>query len=344
MKQERHPMDRDLEAFLIRSRLFQTGAPIRVTTLSGGVSCDVWRVDLDDRTICVKRALPQLRVAANWEAPMSRNGHEWAWLTCAARHLPHAVPELLAHDPELGMFAMEFLDPSRFPVWKGLLLAGVIDASFAGHVARDLAILHRATAADETIASAFRTREAFYALRIDPYLLEAARRNPSVAAPLQTLAKETLATEIALVHGDVSPKNILVGAGGPVFLDAETAWFGDPAFDLAFCLNHLLLKCMARPVHTDAYLGCFAAFGSVYLASVSWENAAGLEARAARLLPALLLARVDGKSPVEYLTESDRRLARRTACRLLHDTPLRLGEMADAWRAALTLQLPHSYP
>ena len=100
----------------------------------------------------------------------------------------------------------------------------------------------------------------------------------------------------------MSPKNILCGPTSPVFLDAECAWYGDPAFDLAFCLNHLLLKAVHQPAQSAALLAAFDSMAGAYLAQVNWEPSASLQARAAGLLPALLLARVDGKSPVEYLT------------------------------------------
>ena len=119
----------------------------------------------------------------------------------------------------------------------------------------------------------------------------------------------------ALVHGDVSPKNILIGRRGPVFLDAECAWYGDPAFDLAFCLNHLLLKCLWNRRAASRFLACFDAPGrDLSRAASTGRRATTLEARAARLLPALLLARIDGKSPVEYITaESDKGRVRRIA-------------------------------
>jgi 5-methylthioribose kinase len=303
--------------------------------MSGGVSCDVWRIDTNGRAFCVKRALPRLRVDSIWEAPVSRNATEWAWIEFASNHFPKAVPKLLALDAERGMFAMEFLDPARFPVWKQLLLDGVIDCDVSAAVANILAHLHQVSAGNEAGAKNFDTGRAFLALRIDPYILEAARRNPDVSSALNKLAEQTLARKIALVHGDVSPKNILIGPDGPVFLDAETAWYGDPAFDLAFCLNHLLLKCLARPHFATAYLDCFAAFRTVYLNSVAWERPADLEQRAARLLPALLLARVDGKSPVEYLRELDRCFVRKTACPLILGSPHRLDEISEVWRAAI---------
>jgi Ser/Thr protein kinase RdoA (MazF antagonist) len=145
----------------------------------------------------------------------------------------------------------------------------------------------------------------------------------------------TAQTRRVLVHGDVSPKNILVGPAGPVLLDAECAWFGDPAFDLAFCLNHLLLKCAWVPAARAGYLACFDALAAAYLARVSWEEPALLEARAAALLPGLFLARVDGKSPVEYLTDEAWKQRVRDVARALLAQPVpRLQQVAQAWRLA----------
>ena len=143
-----------------------------------------------------------------------------------------------------------------------------------------------------------------------------------------------------LVHGDVSPKNILQRPGPqgatPVFLDAECAWYGDPAFDLAFCLNHLLLKCLWVPPATAGFLAAFEAFHAAYLAGVDWEPREALESRTAALLPGLLLARVDGKSPVEYLTtEPQRDTVRRAAIPLLQAPVQRLGALREHWHKEL---------
>src|SRR5690606_24157272 len=117
--------------------------------------------------------------------------------------------------------------------------------------------VHAATAADAQVAGQFPTLPLFEALRLDPYLRATGRRHPRLAARLDALADRTAAGRIALVHGDVSPKSIMSGPRGPVFLDAECAWYGDPAFDVAFCLNHLLLKCLARPEAVPALLQAF---------------------------------------------------------------------------------------
>jgi thiamine kinase-like enzyme len=224
-----------------------------------------------------------------------------------------------------------------------LLLDGAVQPDVADAVAQIMARIHTASANNAKVAARFRTREAFYALRIEPYLVEAARQNPIVATSLNRLAQGTLHTELALVHGDLSPKNILVGPEGPVILDAETAWYGDPAFDVAFCLNHFLLKCAARPRFTDGYLSCFGSFCEAYFSGVAWEDADDTESRAARLLPALLLARVDGKSPVEYLDSSQQSFVRNCAIELINAPPTGLGELAKIWRRRIT-QLRRGHP
>ena len=189
---------------------------------------------------------------------------------------------------------------------------------------------------DETID--FRTGAIFHAIRLEPYLLATAVHHPDLEGQLRGLSERTAQARIALVHGDVSPKNILLGPSGPVFLDAECAWYGDPAFDAAFCLNHFLLKCVARPQWSDRFLGCYAAFSDAYLADVTWEPRAEIESRIASLLPGLFLARIDGKSPVEYITdERDKRMVRDTARPLIERPPAHLAEISTRWRRALAL-------
>ena len=327
----------DLQAFLVKAGLAKPDDRQIWTTLGGGVSSDIWRVDIGERTVCVKRALAKLRVAADWRAPVSRNLYEWRWFETVRGILPGAVPTPLAADHDLGVFAMSYLDEKSHPVWKSLLMRGEVDIATATSVGDRLGTIHAATARNDTIARAFPTDELFHALRPEPYLLASAVRRPEVADALIGLATRTESIHLALVHGDVSPKNILVGPHGPVFLDAETAWYGDPAFDLAFCLNHLLLKCLVAPSVVAALRESFEMLAAAYLARVDWEPPQELEARTASLLPGLLLARVDGKSPVEYLTrDDDKELVRAAALPMLRHPPTRLQEGADRWIARLS--------
>lgn len=304
--------------------------------LTGGVASDIWLVQGAKAPFVVKRALAKLRVAADWRAPVARNASEVAWLRCVAGILPDCVPAILTHDPKLGFFAMEFLAPDSYPVWKSELRNGRIDAGFAGAVGTALATIHARTAQRSDIAPQFNDSSVFRALRVEPYLEYTATRHPQIGDALRALGSGVLGRHVALVHGDISPKNILVGPKGPVFLDAECAWFGEPTFDLAFCLNHLLLKCLWVPACATAYAASYDALAAAYLAGVGWEDAAALEARAAALLPALLLARIDGRSPVEYV--EDERLkafVRAFAIPLIMSPPRDLSMIRNAWMTAL---------
>jgi aminoglycoside phosphotransferase (APT) family kinase protein len=317
-------------AFLRKHGLAAADEVPPATALSGGVSSDIWRVDLRTGPICVKRALPRLRVEQLWEVPVERNRYERMWMETANAIIPGVAPKVLASD-DSGCFAMQLLE--GYPLWKAELAEGRADRDFAANVGGYLARIHAATAGDKNCAAKFDTDKNFHAIRLEPYLLAAGNVHASLQKRLTELSERTANTRLALVHGDVSPKNILIGPDGPVFLDAECAWYGDPAFDLAFCLNHLLLKGLWVPVRRKAFLQCYDVLAEAYLAGVDWEPRAAIEMRAATLLPGLLLARVDGKSPVEYLkADADKDFVREIAGRFLREPPAALAEVRGAWQ------------
>jgi len=317
-------------AFLRKHGLAAADEVPPAVALSGGVSSDIWRVDLRSGSICVKRALPRLRVEQLWEVPVERNRYERMWMETANAIIPGVAPRVLAAD-DSGCFAMQLLE--GYPLWKAELAEGRADREFAARVGSCLARIHAATAGDKACAAKFDTDTNFHAIRLEPYLLAAGKVHVSLEKQLMELSERTARTRLALVHGDISPKNILVGPQGPVFLDAECAWYGDPAFDLAFCLNHLLLKGLWVPVRRKAFLQCYDVLAETYLAGAAWEPRAGIEMRAATLLPGLLLARVDGKSPVEYLkSAADKDFVREIAGRFLRAPPGTLAEVRGAWQ------------
>lgn len=320
-----HPNDPAVTEFLHRAGL---GAPTHMEALPGGVSSDIWRVEIAGKRICVKRALPRLRVAQVWEAPIERNRYERQWLQTALKAVPGSAPKVLAWDDAAGLFAMEYVDG---PVWKNLLSEGKAHPPFATKVGIALAAIHASSAGKAEIEQAFPTDAIFHAIRLEPYLVATATKHPDLAGTLQRLEQRTAASKHCLVHGDVSPKNILVAPHGPVFLDAECAWYGDPAFDLAFCLNHMLLKCIWVPAARARFMECFIALYSAYLRGVTWEPAAAVEERTATLLPGLLLGRVDGKSPVEYLDGAGQALVRDAARKLLVRGERTLLGLHNAW-------------
>lgn len=300
---------------LRRMKIVSAHQSAEFVPLAGGVSSDIYRVQLPTRVICVKRALAKLKVAADWRAPVERNHWEVEWMRVAAGIVPAAVPAILGEDPEAGAFAMEWLPPERYPVWKSLLAEGRGTTALAASVGATLGRIHAATADRPELAARFATDANFHAIRLDPYLLTTGRAHPDLAPRLEALVATTAATQRVLVHGDFSPKNILQGPDGPVILDAECAWYGDPAFDLAFVLNHLLLKGVWHPQWRHDYAAMYRALVAAYRDHVLWEPWPEVAARTAALLPGLLLARVDGKSPVEYVTTDAERDAIRAFAR-----------------------------
>ena len=331
-------MPPEIVASLVRMGLMKRDENPPFQALTGGVSSDIWRVDLKSGPVCIKRALAQLKVAALWEAPVERNSFELAWMKTARSIVPSAAPEILGEDSAAGMFIMRFLDPREYPLWKAQLRDGVADPDTAGRVGDSLGRIHAATAGDDEVAAAFDTDYIFHSIRLEPYLLATAKAHPDRAGALEGLVETTAQNKRALVHGDVSPKNILIAAEGPVFLDAECAWYGDPAFDLAFCLNHMLLKCLWTPVAARGFMACFQALGAAYFKHVTWEPRADIEGRVARLLPGLFLGRVDGKSPVEYLTEErGKEKVRKVARAFLAEPADRIAAIAAAWEKDLGL-------
>lgn len=326
---------------LVRRLLDAAGLGERKVTeiapLSGGVSSDIVVVTLDDRSrFCAKRALPALKVAGDWRAPVERSRFEAGWLKRADAIVPGSVPAVLAESEPDNALLMAYLPPADYCLWKTELLAGRWIEGAPEAVARTLARIHAATWGDAEVAAAFATDPMFDALRLDPYLRTLAERHPEVGGAILAVLDATASTRLALVHGDVSPKNILIHQrdGHPVFLDAECAWYGDPAFDAAFCLNHLLIKALHVSTLREQLAAGATAFLETWLGGLPAEERAAAERRVLALLPCLMLARVDGKSPVEYLSEAGREQVRALAPPFIRKPPERLAALFAAIGAA----------
>lgn len=324
---------------LLRRAGITAAGSLDIVPLTGGVSSDIVRIGLPGgRFLCAKRALPRLKVASDWQAPLERNRYEAAWLRCAGRIVPGVAPAVLAEDDAHGVVLLDYLPPADYRLWKAELLAGRADPATPLGVADALGRIHAATLNDPAVAAAFATDTLFDALRLDPYLRTLAVRQPALARPILACLETTAATKVALVHGDVSPKNILVSVhdGHPVLLDAECAWYGDPAFDAAFCLNHLLLKAVHVPAIRSALLEQAAAFFATWISHFPKHLRTETARRVAVLLPCLMLARVDGKSPVEYLGTHEQQLVRDIAMPLIAEPPEALGPILARLHAHLS--------
>lgn len=268
---------------------------LRVTPLTGGVSSDVFLLEDGSRRLVAKRSIPKLRVAEDWPCHPSRIWREVDALRLLAPVC--SVPEVVYEDRAEFLYVMTAAPADAEP-WKSRLLRG--DASPL--VARRVGEIHAAMLAQR----GFDDLGFFEELRIDPYYTFTATRHPDLAWAFARATQACRENRWGLVHGDWSPKNIMVGAGAqPVALDFECVHWGDPAYDAAFLLNHLLLKTFYRPSAAAAYRHCALAY---------WEPLPAIDFAAVMIhLPVLMLARMDGKSPVDYLTEREpvRALARR---------------------------------
>jgi aminoglycoside phosphotransferase (APT) family kinase protein len=317
---------RELLAMLRETNLAGANENPGIQPLTGGVSSTILRVCLRRGDVCVKQALPTLKVERAWHAPTERVLAEIAWITTVAQFCPDNVPRILASDVPRRAFVMAYLPPSRYANWKSDLLGGRVHSAIGKQVGELLGKVHQRTADSAELAGRFSNDEQFFALRLEPYFIETSRQHPDLKGRLLEITRAVQANKLALVHGDVSPKNILIGSEGPVLLDAECACYSDPAFDLAFLLTHILLKAVHLPGESTLFTALFDSVLLSYSSLITWESPRAFEARVAALVPALMLARVDGKSPVEYLSSDTRVALRSTARRLLKDTPTALAE------------------
>jgi aminoglycoside phosphotransferase (APT) family kinase protein len=305
--------------------------------LAGGVSSEIWLVTDDSERFVVKRALPRLKVRDDWFADPARNRVEHDCLGYLNRIAPGSVPRLLFRDADAGLFAMEFLD-ERFANWKAGLLRGVAREEDAARAAKLMAALHVASWDDSEVQAGFQTWPNFFALRVEPYLLTTGSRHPKLRSLFEEEAERLGRTALALVHGDFSPKNILISPERLVLLDCEAAWFGDPAFDAAFLLNHLFLKALHLSAWRENYLRLALVCWSEYCAGLRDRFGGGLGSRIGRLLLMLMLARMDGKSPVEYIVEERKKeLVRGFVGRMLPAGAFAMEEITDNWRRSLAM-------
>ena len=290
---------------------------VTASALAGGVSNVVLAVDDGRRRVVVKQSLGRLRVREEWLAPRERVIAEAAALEAVRRLTPTRVPRVLHRDPVRNVIVIDGA-PQDWRDWKTQLLLGDITPSVGRHLGEVLGRWHSLTMTGP-LPHELEEGSSFDVLRLEPYYRTAARRVPDLSGPILDLVEEVSSRRLCLVHGDFSPKNVLVdpsGAGVPLWvIDFEVAHRGDPLFDLAFMASHLTLKAIHRPGWAELYDATLRSFLTAY----GREIQQGPVATGAELVPhlpsllshvgALLVARVVGRSPAEYLTPSEQRAA-----------------------------------
>ena len=272
------------------------------TSLGGGVSNTVLLVDTAVGPVVVKQALPKLNVEQDWFADPARTVREYNGLQAAARFLPAgSLPQTHFLDPENSIYAMQAA-PNGAVDWKQLLLSGNIDTSIALQAGNILGAIIAASWNNPALAAAFGDQTVFNQLRLDPYYKATAAKHPDLASFFQQLINSCDQRRFSLVHGDWSPKNLLVSENQVMAIDFEVVHFGDASFDAGFLLNHLMLKSFLMPQRQTQ----FEAAGLAFWQSLRQHlpaSAENFEKFTLRHWGALMLARIDGKSPAEYIKD-----------------------------------------
>lgn len=299
----------------------------RLIPLSGGISCDIFLVEDGRNRFVVKRALAKLRVRADWFADIHRNRSEWEFIRYVSRFLPDSMPRLGHCSVADNYFAMEYFD-AKFSNWKEDLMAGTARPEHAARAGNIIAQIHRHSVGDAEAMRLFDTTSTFFQLRIEAYLLAAATKQPALRPQLESEAARLAEARECLVHGDFTPKNILVGGERMILLDSEVAWYGDPAFDVASLINHFCLKALFHAPHDPGMNRLIDAFWSAYQSA---RPSSQLEPRAGPLLLMLMLARVDGKSPVEYLNPARQQFARDFVIKRMPADNFSIHHICEEW-------------
>jgi 5-methylthioribose kinase len=315
---------------LRNQRLLFEHETAEIRKLEGGVSSRTVLVRPENRpAFVVKQALPKLRVAVDWYSDPERIHREARGLEWLANLAPtETITPLLFEDRERHVIAMTAV-PEPNLNWKTALLAGDVHLGYVEQFATLLATIHvRSAQQRDVISGAFADRSFFESLRLEPYYRYSAEQVPEARAFLNDLITETLETQLALVHGDYSPKNVLIHNGRLFLVDHEVIHFGDPAFDVGFSLTHLLSKAHHLVRQRALFISAACAYVKRYLDCLDglpWRTA--LEERAVRHTLGCLLARVAGRSPLEYLTQGERTLQSRVARDLIAHPPQTLARL-----------------
>jgi 5-methylthioribose kinase len=310
----------------LRKRHWIGPEPARAAVLSGGVSNAVFRVETAQRALVIKQSRPQLRTRDPWFSDLQRVYRELEVMQMLHPFLPECVPEVLFIDRDSFVFAMSAA-PAAAVVWKSRLLAAEVDLALGARTGTLLGTIHQATAERPVSVQPFHERRVFVQLRVDPFYRRVQERRPEVAEPIERLVQQMLTVSEALCHGDFTPKNLLIHGPDVTLVDYETAHHGDPTMDLGLLLCHLVLKATLHSPRRARFFDLTRAFWRGYAAQVRFAPVAALQKRGIAHCGACLLARVDGTSPVDYLTEPARAAVRRLGTGLLLSPPERWEEV-----------------
>jgi 5-methylthioribose kinase len=309
-----------------------------VHTLPGGVSNRMFLVRrCNGECWVIKQALPRLRVATDWFSSPARNHAEAMALRWLPRLVPpDTIPGLVFEDPENHLLAMGAVPPPH-ENWKSLLLNGHLNEEHVRQFATLLAHIHRSSSIRKAeLQPIFQDQSFFESLRLEPYYAYTASQLRDAAPFLNRLIRETRQHRECLVHGDYSPKNVLIRPDRLVLLDHEVIHFGEPAFDLGFSLTHLLSKAHYLHAQRRSFVSAAHLYWRSYLQAVHpFHQSADFESRVVRHTLACLLARVAGRSTLEYFNPDHRRTQQEVILQMIPSVPQNVTDLIDRFASHL---------
>ena len=303
--------------------------------LAGGVSNRTVHVQRQNGEAWVlKQALAKLRVQVDWFSAPERIHREAAGLRWLGQIIPGQVPQFLFADEKQHILGMSAV-PQPHQNWKTALLDGRASTEQARAFGRLLASIHSAVDRFPALKDEFADRRFFEELRLEPYYSYSASQVPQARAFLEQLIEDTRARPLALVHGDYSPKNVLISQGKLILLDFEVIHFGDPAFDIGFSFAHFLAKAYFLPTARSDFLGMARAYWRAYCQGLNPQMRATVVEPAPRHTLACVLARMAGRSPLEYLDQWQRSALKRIALELIEQELADMETLLERYEARL---------
>lgn len=324
----------NVKKYLIKAGITEKADEPLIEHLTGGISSTVWRIVHNNNRWVIKQALGKLNVEEAWFSDVERIHREHEVMSALNYFVPKgAIPAVLHVDYTDHIYMMTCADEGA-QTWKDILMKQNFSFSVAENAAYFLREMHRQSrnisAVDKT---RFQDQKYFIQLRIDPFHRYLIKKYPGLASSIQKLIDEVTLQKTCLVHGDFSPKNILVEKQDKIILiDFEVAHWGNPVFDLAYCIGHLMLKGWYLKKQKEIL-----ELIEVFLA-VNGEAVNNLIPH----LGLMLLARMDGKSPVSYIREENmKNVIREVAIKWIRDKAEETNALQSIQKA---LQVNYSGP
>ena len=257
-----------------------------------------------------------------WFADTKRLRYEYLWLKHCKKIIPNSIPNIYQFSAKQDFLILEYLSEKNYTTLKLKLLKKDIDINVINKISKNLSKIHKESTGQFVKKKFINNSKNFYDLRLDAYFNEVGRVYPHLKKIIKNIIKNYKKYSSTLVHGDFSPKNILIFNKNIKYIDAETCNFGDPAFDVVYFGNHLLLKSIHIPDKKNKFIQSYENFFNTYLKSIKLSQRKNFIDRCIAMVPIMLLARIDGKSPVEYITKKNiKNKIRLLSFNLINDPP-----------------------